>query len=227
MPVADPLRGVLLDVDGTLVDSNDAHARSWVDALAEFGYDVAYDELRRRIGEGGDKLIPQVSGLQAETERAKALSARRWEIFREVYLPRLRETRGARTLIDRMRAAGLRLVVATSGKDEEMRAILGQAHLADILPERTTSDDAERSKPDPDIVHAALERASLRAAEAVMLGDTPYDVAAGRHAGVPVIALRCGGWSDSELRGADAIFDDPAALASAWDRSPLARCGRS
>lgn len=220
-----PLRGVLLDVDGTLVDSNDAHARSWVDALAEFGYDVAYDEVRRRIGEGGDKLIPQVTGLQSETERARRLSTRRWEIFRDVYLPRLRATRGARELVDRLRDDGLRLVVATSGKEDEVRAILSQVGLADVLPERTSSDDAERSKPDPDIVHAALDRESLRPAEAIMLGDTPYDVQAGMHAGVHVIALRSGGWVDAELRGAVAIFDDPAALLREWESSPLGERG--
>ena len=223
MAGAEPLRGVLLDVDGTLVDSNDAHARSWVDALAEFGYDVAYDEVRRRIGEGGDKLIPQVTGMQAETETARALSARRWEIFRDEYLPTLRPTPGARELVDRMRGAGLRLIVATSAKDDEVRAILEQGGLADILPARTSSDDAERSKPDPDIVHAALERERLRAGEAIMLGDTPYDVEAGTHAGVDVIALRSGGWHDAELRGAVAIFDDPEELLSVWESSPLTR----
>jgi len=219
----EPLRGVLLDVDGTLVDSNDAHARSWVEALATFGYDVAYDEVRRRIGEGGDKLIPQVTGLQSETDRAKALSARRWEIFRDDFLPALRPTPGARALVDRLRDDGLRLVVATSAKDDEMRAILDQAGLADVLPQRTSADDADRSKPDPDIVHAALQRESLRPDQTVMLGDTPYDVQAGLHAGVDVIALRSGGWSDAELRGAVAVFDDPAALLSAWQRSPLAQ----
>ena len=223
MAHAPTLRGVLLDVDGTLVESNDAHARSWVDALAEFGYDVAYDEVWRRIGEGGDKLIPQVTGLQAGTERAKALSARRWEIFRDGYLPTLRATPGAHALVDRMRAEELRLVVATSAKDDEMRAILEQVGLADILPERTSADDAERSKSDPDIVRAALDRESLRAGESIMLGDTPYDVQAGSHAGVDVVALRSGGWDDAELRGAVAIFDDPAALLRVWESSPLAR----
>lgn len=219
---ARPLRGVLLDVDGTLVASNDAHARSWVDAFREFGLDVAYERVRPLIGEGGDKLLPQLTGLDHESPRATQLSERRWEIFERDYLPHLVPTPGARELVARLRDAGLEPIVATSATEDEVQAILEQAGLADLVPKRTSSDDAERSKPDPDIVHAALARGHLDAAEALFVGDTPYDVTAGRRAGVAVIALRCGGWDDAALAGAAAVYDDPSALLDGWDRSPLA-----
>lgn len=215
------IRGVLFDVDGTLVASNDAHARSWVDTLAEFGYRVPYAEVRRRIGEGGDKLVPQVTGLQAESDRAHAISARRWELFQDHYLPTLGPTAGATALVQRLRVAGLCLVVATSAKEDEVRAILRQVGLGDLLPERTSSDDADHSKPDPDIVQAALERGRLAPGEALLVGDTPYDVAAGLRAGVGVVAFRTGGWDDGALLGASAIYDDPAELLECWEKSPF------
>ena len=103
--------------------------------------------------------------------------------------------------------------VATSADDREVRALLEQAGVADLIPRRTSKDDVAQSKPDPDVVQGALLRAGARAAEALMIGDTPYDIEAARRAGIESIAVRCGGhWSDVELGGAIAIFDDPAAL---------------
>lgn len=221
MTGAEAVRGVLLDVDGTLVASNDAHARSWAETLAEFGYRVPYAEVRRRIGEGGDKLVPQVTGLQAESDRARAIAARRWELFHDRYLPTLRPTRGAAALVKRLRAAELRLVVATSAREDEVRAILRQVGMGDLLPERTSSEDADPSKPDPDIVRAALGQGRLTPREALLMGDTPYDVSAGLRAGVGVVAFRTGGWEDGALLGAIAIYDDPAELLECWEESPF------
>lgn len=216
-------RGVLLDVDGTLVDSNDAHARAWAAVLTEAGYDVPVDRVRPLIGEGGDKLLPQLTGLRADSPRARELSAQRKRLFLERFLPLLRPFPGARALLERLRREELALVVATSASDEELGALLDAAGVRDLIEGGATKDDAARSKPDPDIVRAALARAKLPASAAVMLGDTPYDVAAARRAGVAIIALRCGGWSDSALRGAAAIYDDPADLLAHYEESPLAR----
>jgi len=216
-------RAVLLDVDGTLIDSNDAHARSWVDTFAEFGHDVPFEKVRPLIGMGGDKLLPTLTGIEKESEEGERLSARRGEIFRERYLPSLRAFPGARDLLIRLKRDGRALVVATSAQEKEMRALLKQAGVDDLIEERTSSSDAERSKPDPDIVEAAVERSGARPDECVMLGDTPYDVRASRRAGVPVVALRSGGWSDAELVGATEIHDDAAALLADYDRSVLSR----
>jgi HAD superfamily hydrolase (TIGR01509 family) len=217
-----PIRGCLLDVDGTLIDSNDAHARSWVDVLRENDFDVTYAQVRALIGMGGDKLVRAVTGLDVERGRGKELAARRTELFRRDYLPSLTATKGARDLITRMKEADLRLVIATSARDQELNALLEQAGLSELIRRRTTSDDAEESKPDPDIVHAALERGELDPKTTLMLGDTPYDIEAARRAGVDTIALRCGGWwADDALGGAIAIYDDPAELVQTYARSPL------
>jgi HAD superfamily hydrolase (TIGR01509 family) len=217
-----PIRGCLLDVDGTLIDSNDAHARSWVDVLRENDFDVTYAQVRALIGMGGDKLVRAVTGLDVERGRGKELAARRTELFRRDYLPSLTATKGARDLITRMKEADLRLVIATSARDRELNALLEQAGLSELIRRRTTSDDAEESKPDPDIVHAALERGELDPKTTLMLGDTPYDIEAARRAGVDTIALRCGGWwADDALGGAIAIYDDPAELVQTYARSPL------
>lgn len=216
------VRGVLLDVDGTLVDSNDAHARAWVAALAEQGIRVKREEVRRLIGMGGDKLLPAVADIDAESPMGVSIGARRSEIFRERYLPTVEAFPEALALLQRMRADGLTLVAASSAKADELGPLLSLVGAGDLLQAATSSDDAERSKPDPDIVKAAIRRTGHRASELVMLGDTPYDVEAATRAGVRIIALRCGGWSDDELRGAASIHDGPADLLAHYDTSILA-----
>lgn len=218
------LRGCLLDVDGTLIDSNDAHARSWLDVLREFDYDVTYAQIRGLIGMGGDKLVRALTGLDVDTGKGKQLATRRMAVFSADYLPSLGPTPGASDLIARLREDGLQPVIATSAKEQELNALLEQAGLNDLIQRRTTSDDADESKPDPDIVHAALERGKLRPSETFMLGDTPYDIEAAERAGVGSIALRCGGWwADDALGGAIAIYEDPADLVRHYGRSPLGR----
>src|SRR5688572_20983095 len=193
---------VLLDVDGTLIDSNDAHAHAWVDVCREFGKHCDYEQIRAMIGMGGDKLMPKAFGVEHDSKEGKRMSERRSEIFLEEYLPTLKPFPQARELLERMRDDGHSLVVATSAKKDEMKALLKAAGVADLLEEATSSSDAKRSKPDPDIVKAALEKSDAEPGDAVMLGDTPYDVEAATRAGVRIVGLRCGGWSDDALRGA-------------------------
>lgn len=212
-----PVRGILFDVDGTLVDSNDAHARAWVDALAEAGFDVAFARLRDMIGMGGDKILPIVTGFAADSGEGKALAERRGAIFRERYLPHLRAFPDVRALFQRMRADGLELSIATSAKPEELQPLLRIADVADLVSETASSGDADRSKPDPDIVQAAVARSGFPAAELAMVGDTPYDVEAATRAGVRGIAFRCGGWSDDRLRGAVQIYDDARDMLAHYD----------
>ena len=218
-----PLHTVILDVDGTLVDSNDAHARAWVEALAEHGRTVPFDRVRPLIGMGSDKLLPEVAGVDRESDEGKAIAERRKAIFHERHLPRVRACPGVRELLERMRREGLELVVASSAEREELEPLLERAGAADLTGAETSSDDAERSKPDPDIVRAALERSGRAPDEVLMLGDTPYDLEAAGRAGVGVVALRCGGWGDADLDGAVAVYDDPADLLARFEDSPLAR----
>jgi HAD superfamily hydrolase (TIGR01509 family) len=213
---------VLLDVDGTLVDSNDAHAHAWVVAFAEAGVSVDFDRVRRCIGMGADKLMPTAAGLQEDEPKGKAISKRRGEILLSEWLPRLRPQRDADRLLLALKQRGLTLVAASSAKRDELRPLLKVADAEWLLDGFTSSDDAEESKPDPDIIHAALRRARVESASAVMIGDTPYDIAAAEAAGVATIAFRCGGWSDVDLKGAIAIYDGPWDLLTGLDTSRLA-----
>jgi HAD superfamily hydrolase (TIGR01509 family) len=215
-------RCVILDVDGTLVDSNDAHARAWVEAFAEDGFEVPYDTVRRMIGMGGDKLIPGAIGLPAEDPRAERIAERRGEIFRSRHLPTVRPFPRVRELLGHMREQGLELAVASSAKEDELRPLLRLAGAEDLLEATASGSDAGRSKPDPDIVTAALRQLGRAPGEAVMVGDTPYDVEAAARAGLASIAFRSGGWDAEALRGARAVYDGPADLLQRYDGSPLA-----
>ena len=219
------LEGVLLDVDGTLIDSNAAHAQSWSETLREFGYDIAAEQVRPLIGMGGDKLLPELTGVAADSEQGKALTERRAEIFRECYIAKLRPTRGARALVDRLKKEGLRLVIATSANEDELRPMLHQVGLDDLLAKKTSSDDADNSKPDPDIIVAALEKGGLSPETAILLGDTPYDIRAARGASVDTVALLSGGWDADALQDAVAIYEDPEDLLRHFTASPFACVG--
>lgn len=221
--MAKTIEAVILDVDGTLVDSNDAHARTWCDVLREAGYNVSFDQVRRLIGMGSDKLLPRAVGVEKDSPEGKRLSDRRKALFEEEYLAHLEPTPGARELLERFQADGLTLIVASSAEKEELRALLDIVAAAGLVDGATSSSDVSHSKPDPDIVAAAVRKFGRPASHAVMLGDTPYDVEAAARAGVSPIAVRCGGWSDADLRGAIAIYDDPADFLAHYEASPLAR----
>jgi HAD superfamily hydrolase (TIGR01509 family) len=217
------LQGIIFDIDGTLVDSNDAHAQSWVDTFAEAGYDVQFEAVRPLIGVGADKLLPKTIGIRHDSQEGKKLSERRSEIFRKKYLPNLRPLEGSRALVLRVRSEGLKAIVATSAKDEELKGLLEAAEVADLMEEKATASDAKRSKPDPDIVEAAIEESGISPQNLVMIGDTPYDIEAASKAKVRTIAFRSGGWTDETLAGAVEIFDGPADLLAHYGSSLIGR----
>ena len=222
-------QAVIFDVDGTLVDSNDAHATAWVQAIIGSGRHAEFSRVRPLIGMGGDKLLPLVTGLSIESPEGKSIADRRREIFGRDFLPVLQPTRGARQLLEWLLDDRKKLVVASSAEEDELQDLLRVAGAEKMFESTASSDDAEQSKPDPDIVVAAIEQANCPVAETIMVGDTPYDVEAARRAGIEIIGLRSGGWSDAELRGAVAIYDDPADLLEHYDVSPFRRlaAGRS
>jgi HAD superfamily hydrolase (TIGR01549 family) len=210
---------LLFDVDGTLIDSNAAHTRAWVAALHEHGVAIRDEEVRRLIGMGGDKLLPAAAKVDERSMLGQAIVRRKKALF-DALLPSLEPMRGARSLLEYMSRQGIDVAIATSADDRELNALLKRAGVDDLIPMRSSKDDAPESKPDPDIVNAALHRAKARPELSLLIGDTPYDIEAARRAGVGAIALRCGGyWSDESLRGAAGIFDDPEALLVAWFRS--------
>ncbi len=218
------IKGVLLDVDGTLVLSNDAHAESWAKAFKKFGYDIEFRAVRSLIGMGSDKLLPKlVPGLDYNSNKAQKMREFRSQLFLEEYAPSLKPTPGSRELILRLKENKLKLIVASSASQNELSTLLKAAKVDDLLTEATTSDQADESKPDPDIIHAALTKLGLLPEQTVMLGDTPYDIEAAGRAGVQLIAVRCGGWKDEDLTGAIAIYDDPADIATHYDTSPFTK----
>jgi HAD superfamily hydrolase (TIGR01509 family) len=212
---------VLLDIDGTLLDSNAGQAHAWEDAFAERGYSIPWDAIFPIVGLGGDKLLAQLeTGLSDKEGIGKEIAQRRKEIFRQRYLPGIKPTLGARELVERLKQEGMTPVIATSAEGDELEALLDAAGVADLIDLRATASDASGSKPDPDIVHAALEKSESTPQESIMVGDTPYDIEAARKEGVAAIAFRCGG-HDDDLKGALAIYDNPADLVRSWNESPL------
>ena len=210
-------RGIIFDVDGTLIDSNDAHARAWVEAGEELGYGIEYGEVRRLIGMGGDRVMPMVAGVEEDSEAGQALATRRGEIFRRRHLPGLEAFPGVRDLVQRLKDDGFAVVVASSASEDDLGLLLEKAGVADLIESATSSDDAEESKPEPDIIEAAVSRAGLPRERLIMVGDTPYDVEAARRARVPMVAVRCGGWDDEDLAGARVVAADPADLLERYE----------
>jgi HAD superfamily hydrolase (TIGR01509 family) len=216
-----PYDAVLLDIDGTLVDSNDAHASAWVDAFKVLGRDLPFDRVRPLIGMGTDKMLALAASMDHESDEGAAIAAARTDIFKRHYVPSLRPTPGAEHFVQWLRETGFRVIVATSAKAEELRDLLEVSGALTLLDDATTSDDAEASKPDPDIIIAALRKAGSPVERVIMVGDTRYDIEAARRAGIATIAFRCGGSTDDSLSGALAIYDDPADLLEHVKESPL------
>lgn len=218
------IEGVILDVDGTLVVSNDAHAQAWVEAFAAHGYEISFEQIRPLIGMGGDQVIPRmVPELNDKEGIGKKITDHRKELIINKFGSQVPPTNGSRDLVKKLREEGLHLIIASSATEEEMGVLLKAAQVDDLISEFTTSSDAEESKPEPDLVEAALSKAQLHPDRTIMLGDTPYDIEAAGKAGVGVIAFRTGGFSDEQLQGAIAIYDDPADLLHHYEASPIAR----
>jgi HAD superfamily hydrolase (TIGR01509 family) len=216
------LRAALLDIDGTLVDSNDAHARAWQRALEHFGHSIAFETLRSLIGKGGDHLLAETAGIDVDSSLGRQIAEFRGQVFMRDYLPQLKPFPKARELLLRLRDEQLRLVVATSAKRSEMDALLEICGARYLMYACTSSDDADHSKPDPDIIQAALHKGDAAASESLLLGDTPYDLEAAKRAGVNSIAVRSGGWGDVDLKTALVVYNDVADLLLHYAQSPFA-----
>ena len=218
------LKAVIFDIDGTLVDSVDLHARAWQEAFAHFGHQVEFSAVRSQIGKGGDQLMPVFLDPDLLREGGEEISTFRSELFKRDYLPRARAFPGVRSLFQCIKEAGQTVVLASSGK-EEIDHHVKAAEIGDLVDAVTTADDAECSKPEPDIFAAALERiAPLNADQALVVGDSPFDAEAAAKIGLSTTGLLCGGFTEEVLRtaGCLAIYRDPADLHECYQQSPLA-----
>ena len=218
-------KAVLFDVDGTLIDTVDLHAQAWVEALRHFDVETTFEDMRLQIGKGGDQLLQGLLPPGRIEDEADKIQSFRSELFKRNYLPQARAFPGVRELFEQIRSRGQRIVLASSGKAEEVEAYKEIAGIADLIDDATSSDDAERSKPFPDIFRAAFNKLGLLSAtEAMVVGDTPYDAEAARQAGLASVGVLCGGFAEDVLRasGCVAVYRDPQHLAEAYDTSPLA-----
>lgn len=215
--------GVLVDVDGTLVDTTYLHTVCWWEALRSNGHDVAMARIHRAIGMGSDKLLNHLLGPERDRAGDGRLREAHDSLFGE-YWERLRPLPGAADLLRACARRGLTVVLASSASEREMRALRAALDADDAVAAVTSSADAEESKPSPDIVAAALRRADLDPSRVMFIGDTVWDVAAAGKLGIPCLTVTCGGTSRGELvaAGAVAVYEDPADLMRNMDRSPLA-----
>jgi len=219
------VQAVIFDLDGTVVDSNDLHVEAWQEAFRRHGKEFPAKELHRHIGKGGDKYLPEfLSTTELRTFGAE-LEEFRADLFKRKYLERVQPFPRVKELFQRIREDGKRIALASSGSDAEVTHYVKLAELGDLIEAQTTKSDVANSKPSPDVFTSALSLLHVQAQEAIVVGDTPYDVQAAKKIELPTVAVLCGGFAEDELRasGAIAIYRDPAGLLESYLRSPL--CG--
>jgi len=196
------VEAALLDVDGTLIDSNYQHALAWFRAFREHGFVLPVWRIHRAVGMGGDQLVPALLGKKVDEEKGDDIRATRDPIYKEL-MPEVESLDGAHELIADLKELGLTIVLASSSPEDELDHYLGLLDARDLADAWTTKDDVDATKPAPDLVRAALDKAGTD--KAAMIGDTGWDVEAAGKAGVETVCLMTGGWSEQELRDAGAV----------------------
>jgi HAD superfamily hydrolase (TIGR01509 family) len=220
---------VILDVDGTLVDTNYQHALAWHRALRARGHTVQMWKIHRYIGMGGDQIVSALVGQEVEEREGEEIRAAEGNAYGEL-IGEVEPMAGARGLIEDLREDGSRVILASSAKEEEVDHYLDLLDARDLVDGWTTAADVERTKPHPDLIRAALEKAGGERA-AVLVGDSTWDVKAAEAAGIPTLAVLTGGFSEDELLEAGAaevvmsiaeLRDDRRALQALARLGPLA-----
>jgi HAD superfamily hydrolase (TIGR01509 family) len=212
MPVFSVL-AFIFDIDGTLVDSNELHVDSWDRAFRHFGKEFPREKLHAQIGKGSDQYLPEFLTPNEIKRFGKELDDYRSNLFREQYLAKVRPFPGVRELFQRLHEDDKRIVLASSGKKTDTKYYIDLLNIGNLIDGYVSGDDADSSKPAPDIFSASLKKlGDISPAEAVTVGDTRFDVEAAGKAGLKTIGFLCGGTSERVLReaGAVAIYQDPA-----------------
>ena len=218
-------KAAIFDLDGTLLDSVDLHTLAWHEAMAKFGRDVTFEQARSQIGKGGDKLIPVFLSADEQWDHGKEMEEWRGERFKTAYLPLVRPFSAVPDLLRRVRDVGVRVAIASSAKKDELDKYLDIARIAGLVDVKTSSDDAEESKPAPDIFEVVLKKLKIEGVDAVAIGDTSYDASAAGKAGIANIGVLCGGFTETSLReaGCADVYPGPAALFARLGKSLLAK----
>jgi HAD superfamily hydrolase (TIGR01549 family) len=219
------IEAVIFDIDGTIVDSVALHAKAWQRAFAKFGKNILLEDIRSQIGKGADQLLPVYLSEQELERFGEAIETYRGELFKSEYLPKVKAFPKVRELFDRIKQDNKQIALASSAKQEELRAYKEIAGIDELVENETSADNVTRSKPCPDIYHAALEELGNPDPDGVIaIGDTPYDAVAAANAKIKCIGLLSGGWMQAQLRraGCIAIYRDPADLLARYEDSPIA-----
>lgn len=222
--MAEHRRGVLFDVDGTLVDTTFLHAVHWAEALRQHGHDVSCADVHHAIGMSGEQLLERLLGADRDTDQDDAIEDAHDTLYKQEW-GRLRLLPGAAEVLRACAHRGLDVVLASSAAEDELAELRREIGADDAVTQATSSSDASSGKPAPDIVQVALERTGLPAERSVFVGDAVWDGVACKGAGVQFVALTCGGTPESELRDAGAVevWRDPAQLLANLDDSVIAK----
>jgi HAD superfamily hydrolase (TIGR01509 family) len=221
------VRAVLCDIDGTLVESNWLHARAWQVAFAEMDIELELEEIRRQIGKGGDELIPVFVSWWKRAAVKEPLQAYRKFVFQHDFMPRVKPLPKVREFLLRVKAEGIKVALSSSADKDDLLAYKRIAHIEDLVDAETSADDADKSKPHPDIFEATLRRLGLRARDCIALGDTPYDAEAAGYAGLRTIGVTTGGWAHDELMAAGCVevYESVEELLERFEESAIVREG--
>jgi HAD superfamily hydrolase (TIGR01509 family) len=209
------IRNFIFDIDGTLLDSNDFHAQAWVDAFDAYGKKISFGRIRRCMGKGADHLLPEFLDRKEIKAIGGDLNKLSGVIFKHKYFAKVRPFPEVRALFKKIRRHGARIALASSASAEEIEKHKKIARIGDLVEKSTSADDANKTKPSPDIFHAALKLLGHPSPGSVLvIGDSPYDAMAAKKAKIKCVGVLCGGFSKQGLKakGCCAVYHDPADL---------------
>jgi HAD superfamily hydrolase (TIGR01509 family) len=222
-------KAVIFDIDGTILDSVDLHAKAWQEAFEHFGYEFSFEKIRAQIGKGGDQLLPVFLSKEDQQSKGDAIKEFRSELFEKKYLPLVKPFPCVRDLFLKIKSNGQQTALASSAKGDELEVFAKIARVEDLLDTATSSADSEKSKPHPDIFEAALSKLGKSADRntVVVVGDSPHDAEAAVKAGLRMVGVLCGGFAAEDLRaaGAERIYAGPEELFHRYEETPLASSG--
>ncbi|MGI8641988.1 MAG: HAD family hydrolase [Pyrinomonadaceae bacterium] len=215
------IEAFIFDIDGTLIDSNDFHAEAWQKAFEKYGKKISFEKIRGQIGKGADTLLPEFLTGQEIEELGDEIADARGEIFKKEYMSRVKPFPKVRELFEKIKADGKKIALASSSNEDEVEEYKKIADIEDLVEKSTSADDAEESKPEPDIFEAALKLLGNPEPENVLVvGDTPYDAEAATKAKLKIVGVLCGGFPEKDLReqGCVEIYQNPADLLENYEK---------
>ena len=218
-------QAAIFDIDGTLLDSVDLHAEAWRQVFLQQDRDIPFEKIRAQIGKGGDQLLPVFFSKEEVEEFGEKMNTERGKLFKKEFMPKVKRFPGVRALFERLVKDGYKIALASSAKRDELEHYAKLLEIDDLIDAGTSTDDAEKSKPHPDIFEAAVKKLSgVPTGTCLVVGDTPYDAEAAAKIGIKTLGVLCGGFPEADLRraGAIAIFQDPEDLLRRYEESPFA-----